>query len=299
MSGIRSMTGFGRGAAASALGSLEVEIKSVNHRYLDLRLNLPREFAACEAALTRLVRERLARGKVDATFRWTPAAEAAPRLRFNVELLRYYQAELASVAMPLRREDSVSFEYILGLPGVTEKESPSLDAEGLAELAARALAEGLEGLVSEREREGRSLAEELAGRIATLERLRAEIENRSGLVLEAYRERLEKKAAEWARLAEVELDDGRIETEIMLYADRADVTEELVRLRAHFAAFRENLKGGAEGDPPGKVCDFLCQEILRETNTVASKSRDSELAASVIAMKNEIEKIREQILNVE
>jgi uncharacterized protein (TIGR00255 family) len=296
-----SMTGYGRGEAGGAAGVFEVEIKSVNHRFLEAKVYLPRQLQMnqLETPLTRRVKEKLGRGKVDVSVRWNPSPEYQPRARFNREVLGIYDREVADMARALGRADEkIRLEFLLGLPGVSETDAPELEEAWIEELATVALDAALDKLLDERRREGAALEEELRGRLDNMEAMRAEIESRRDEVVASFRERLQKKAEDWARDAGIQIDAGRLEAEVMLYVDRSDVTEELVRLKTHIDAFRDALSR-PENEAQGKALDFLGQEFLRETNTIASKSRDTGIAALVLSLKGEIEKIKEQVLNVE
>jgi uncharacterized protein (TIGR00255 family) len=298
MSPIRSMTGFGRSEVTTPLGVFCVEIKAVNHRFLDARVHLPREFSALEIPMLKTVKDRVGRGKLEVLVRWTPAGGTAFLQRFNRPALEVYQRDLREMAQSLGHADGPSFEFLLGLPGVAEKEFSLFDSPELLEQAQQALNEALDELLAERLREGRALVLEFLERLDALERLRLRVEERQPEVTEAYRARLDKRAEEWAKMASVELDKIRLETEVLMFAERADVREELVRLNTHLAAFRQMLD--LEDDKSqGRQMEFLCQELLREANTIASKARDTAIISSVLEMKNEIEKIREQIMNIE
>jgi uncharacterized protein (TIGR00255 family) len=296
MANTMSMTGFGTAEKQSELGVFSVEIKSVNHRFLEPRVYLPRDFSALELPLTRIVKDRLGRGKVDASVRWTPSPERQPKARFNSEMVRQYDASVREMASLLERDEKVSLEFLLQLPGVMETSSTDEDATPLAELAASALGAALDALIEDRRREGAVLEQEILSRLDNLATLASEVEARREVVTEAYREKLRKKAEEWAQSASIQIDPGRLEAEVLMFAERSDITEELVRLRTHVEAFRALF---AASGPQGKPMEFLTQELLRESNTIASKSRDTAIGSAVLTMKNEIEKIREQILNVE
>lgn len=298
MTPIKSMTGFGRAEKASDLGTLTIELKTVNHRYLDSRVHFPRELSMLEIPLINRIKKQLSRGKLEMTIRWQPSEALISRAQFNEALLRQYLEELGGIAENLGRNDTVSFEYLLGLPGIMQKGCETAPDEALLALGTEVLDEALGVLVEVRSREGQALAEELSSRLENMSRMRDEIHERAPEVTAIYRERLKKKADEWARAASVQVEDGRLEVEVMLFADRSDVTEELVRLSTHIQAFREMLDA-PDGAPQGKPMEFLVQELLRETNTVASKSRDTSITATVLQMKSEIEKIREQVMNVE
>lgn len=298
MSPISSMTGFGRGQNISDTGTFVVEIKSVNHRYAEIKVYVPREMGALELPLTRVVKEKVSRGKIDVSVRWTPSLQFAPRAVFNVPLLERYEVEIAEISGNLQRHERVPLDFLLSLPGVMDKSSTTLDEEALQASVDVALADALAAFSADRAREGAALAAEIGQRLDNLESLRSSIAGRVGEVVEAYRLRLLKKAEEWAQIGSVQIDPGRLEAEVLMFADRSDITEELVRLQTHIAAFRQAIKGGS-GEAQGRPMEFLTQELLREVNTIASKSRDTAIAAHVLTMKNEIEKVREQVLNVE
>ncbi|MFW6303538.1 MAG: YicC/YloC family endoribonuclease [Candidatus Sumerlaeota bacterium] len=298
MSNIRSMTGFGRAEGCSEPGSLTVEIKSVNHRFLDARVHLPRDLSLLEIPLVKQVKSRLERGKVEVSVKWFPSPEMTGGVTFNQNLVARYEADVDHIAAFLHREEEkVSLEYLLSLPGAIEKESNEDLSQAVGELAAEVLEKALDALVAEREREGVPLADEISSRLDALQKYQETVAERRQEVVDAYRERLTKRAGEWAQSASVELDKGRIESEILVFVERSDIQEELVRLEAHIQAFRDLLV--EERPSKGKPMEFLTQELLRETNTIASKGRDTSINSLVLEMKNEIEKIREQVMNIE
>lgn len=293
-----SMTGFGRAESLSDLGAVTIEIKSVNHRFLEPRLFLPRDLASLELPLLRIVKQRLTRGKVDVSIRWQPSPTYTPKASFNAPLVERYATEVRAIAETLGLSEPVRLDYLLSLPGVQQTDSPRLDdTEILGQLSAT-LEQAIETLQAERRREGLSLEGDLLARLETLRASKRDIDARGGEVLDAYRAKLAKKAVEWAQSASIAIDAGRLETEVLMFAERSDITEESVRLEMHIDAFRDALSK-PDLPPQGKSMDFLSQELLRETNTIASKSRDCAIASTVISMKNEIEKIREQAMNIE
>ena len=304
MSPLMSMTGFGRSERTSPLGTCAVEAKSVNHRFLEPRVFVPRDLAVLEIPLTRRVKDRLSRGKVDVSMRWTPAPELAPAVSFRLELMKAYADRISGLAREMNRSDTVPLEYLLDLPGVSEKTTPEINEDALGELFSGALDEALDALVAERVREGAALATEISERLNVLADLREKVDAEREEVVRDYREKLLKKAEDWAQDARIQMEPGRLESEVMMFADKADLTEEIVRLGAHIDAFRDLLAKADDtsSDAPeshGKPMEFLTQELLRETNTIASKARHTGVVSNVLAMKNEIEKIREQVLNVE
>lgn len=298
MSPLNSMTGFGQAELENALGRFRVEIKSVNHRYLESRIHLPRNLSHLEMELTKTLKAALHRGKVDASVWWQPAETQLPKVHFNPQMLAYYDEQLREAGAEAGLNAEVSLEYLLGLPGVCQEDQAPREEDELAQALADCLQEALKKLQDERRREGQQLEEELAGRLEVLEKTAGAIEERREVVQKKYRDRLLKKVEEWTRETGSPVEPGRMESEVLFVAERADITEELVRLTAHIQAFREKL-GEGSGGPVGKPLEFLSQELLRETNTIASKSRDTDIASDTLRMKNEIEKIREQVMNVE
>ncbi|HUT26402.1 MAG TPA: YicC/YloC family endoribonuclease [Sumerlaeia bacterium] len=299
MSPVRSMTGFGAAEGSSELGSMRMEVKSVNHRFLEPRIRLPRELGDLELPMMRIIREKLQRGKVDVNVHWTPAPAYIPRLAFNQTVLRRYRDEIAALAEPLDMNGEVSLEYLLALPGVADTDTPEVHEPQLLALASDTLEQALNALIAERRREGASLEEELASRLDQLDQARKDIDQRRVEVVDAMRARLAKKAEEWAQSLSIQIDPDRLEGEVLLFAERADITEELVRLRAHIEAFRRLLASSPERESQGKPMEFLSQELLREANTIASKCRDTTVSSLTLGIRNEIEKIREQVQNVE
>lgn len=293
-----SMTGFGRGESCSEIGAFTVEVRSVNHRYLESRVHVPRQLGVLEGALTRMIKSRIRRGKVDASVKWQPAPRYGARVRFNQAMLQEYMIELEEMLAALGRETSLPVPYLLDLPGVSETEEPAIDEAELLSLAGEALVAALENLNREREREGAELRKDILTRIETLKQQRLSILEQRETAAEKWREKMRAKAEQWASAEGVQIEPGRLEQEVLLLVERSDITEELVRLEAHFTAFEEAF---VSSDAPslGKALEFLTQELLRETNTIASKSRDSAIAGAVLTMKGEIEKIREQVLNLE
>lgn len=295
---IQSMTGFGRATRESEGVRIEVEARSVNHRHLDLRIRLPRLLADREQALKKRVGGELSRGKVDVTVTLVLAA-GATRLEIDESIVAQY----VEAARRLREEhalddDDLEVSALLSLPGVTQLVETELDPEALGEPLSAALAEAIAGLCAMRAAEGESLAAEFEGRLARVAELADRFEARSGEVVEAAKQRLQKRAEQIKQEVGL-LDEARLHQEIVIAADRLDITEELVRLRSHVDQFRETLASAGPGEPVGRRLDFLLQELGREANTVGSKASDAPLAQDVVELKTELERIREQVQNVE
>ncbi len=296
-----SMTGFGRAEITTERGRFIVEARSLNARFLEIGARMPSILAPLEMDLRARVKERLARGKVDLLVRWEPAAPLAPAPRVNLATL---ESLLRQVRQTRDRMDDVA-ELNLGdflrLPGVVEDtaawtgDSEAMEAIG-ADLMAT-LERALDALIAARAREGRALAAALFEHLRALEAGMEEIQRARGEVTQKFRERLRQRIEELLSGTNTPLDPGRLEVEVAIFADRADIAEELDRLAAHLGAFRAKLKSGPF--PAGRALDFQTQELLREVNTIASKARDLEIAGQALAMKNVIESIREQVMNIE
>jgi uncharacterized protein (TIGR00255 family) len=290
---IRSMTGFGAGKGGEGGEAVEAEVRSVNHKFCEVKVRLPRELAALETEITRWVKDRLARGGIDVSIRRS-SSRAALSPRVDADLAAEYARAFEEVRARLGLAGGVALSDVLGAAGVVTLEERSVDVEAARGSVAAAVSAALAGLLSMREREGIALARDLEGRLAVVESIAAQLAEAAPRTLESYRARLEERVAELSRgLAP---DPVRLATEVALFADRTDVTEELTRLASHVAQMRALL---ASGEPAGRKMDFLVQEMHREANTVGSKSQSAEAAASVVNLKAEIERMREQVQNVE
>jgi uncharacterized protein (TIGR00255 family) len=290
---IRSMTGFGRAEIPFAGGALLAEVRTTNARHLELRARLPRALAALEPALRTAVGRHFARGQVELSLRLPPDAEGAEVAVSDAAARRYVDAA-RRLAREHGLEGSLSIGALLALPGVVQVGEAGGLAAGTESALLAAVDAACRDAAAMRQREGEALARDLATRVARVEAAVGEIDARAGEVRSAAREKLRRRLAQLA--GELELDSARFEQEVVYWVDRMDVTEEIVRLRAHLAAFRKDLEGDA---PVGRRLEFLLQEIGREANTLGSKAADAQLAALAVETKTELEKIREQVHNVE
>jgi uncharacterized protein (TIGR00255 family) len=295
---IRSMTGFGQAAFDVGGVRFDIEARSVNHRHLDLRFRLPRVLSTLEAEARDCVQERASRGKIDITVSTSEGSKLLQQLEVDREAAREY----ARAAQELEREAGVvgplTVDALLALPGVAGFSERDLPAEELSAGLRGALAAAIEELDEMRVREGAALERDLLGRLESVVGLLESLAARSEVVREAARERLHKRT-EQLELETGIVDEARLHHEIVLAADRLDVTEEIVRLRSHVDQFREIVSGAAAGVPVGRRLDFLMQEFGREANTIGSKGNDSPIAHQVVELKTEIERMREQVQNVE
>lgn len=295
---IRSMTGFGHARFEIEGAAFEVEVRSVNHRHLDVRVRLPHGLTAFEAEVRQLVAERLDRGKVDCSVHAAAGAPGGESVALDLQAAEQY----LRAARELRERHGVSGELdvrsLLGLPGVARVVERELPEEGLRNALAAGVRAALEGLGGMRAAEGASLDRELRSRLALVETRAREVESRSQDVQQAVRERLRKRT-EQLRDETGLLDEARLHQEIVFAADRLDITEETVRLRSHVDQFRAILDRAGPGEPAGRRLDFLLQEMGREVNTIGSKGNDAPIAHHVVELKTELERLREQVQNVE
>lgn len=285
----RSMTGFGQ---ADEHG-YHVEIKGVNHRYRDIRVKLPRELSAMEIPVRDLVNESVSRGKVEVTVSRTASSDMQERLPINWDLAKVYFDDLARMVEHFGGE--VNFRDVLMMPGVMTE--PARDTGGQYDLLKEGVKAALASFLATKSEEGKRLKGDMSSRIEHLTSLKERMRDSTHDIVMHYRERLEARLAELLGGKADMLDEARLEQEVALLADRSDITEELVRLHSHLISFQEVI---ADPDPPiGRRLDFILQEINRELNTIGSKSQSTDLSRTVIEAKAEVEKIREQVQNIE
>ena len=290
------MTGFGRAEGGGDAMTVTVEARSVNHRHLDVALRLPRSLAAFEMDARRLIQSRLERGRIDVAVQLGAApGQSAQRIRVDHALAAQFVAEARELGRRVGIGGDVTLAWVLERPGVVRMEDADAPADTVAWPAlAEVLGRALDDLVACRAAEGEALRAELRTLHATLRSQVDVIAARTPVALARYQERLRERIA--SLLGEVALDQGRITTEVALWADKTDVREELTRLRAHLEQLALLLdRGGAVGRP----LDFLIQELNREVNTIASKADDLELSQAALTAKGIIEKMREQVQNLE
>ena len=294
MGKLLSMTGYG-----SAKGSVEgqeitVELKSVNNRYLDCSVRLPRNFLFAEDTVKQAVSAGVSRGKVDVFVSAQASQDSGTVVSVNEELARGYRDAVARIAETLGLESGLNAFSLARFPDVLTVERRELDKDKAAAALSEITAKAVEEFNAMREREGERLRRDMLGKLETIEELVSVVEERSPQTVKEYRERLEARLRDI--LADRSLDEQRVITEAAIFADRTAVDEETVRLRSHIAQFRTMLE---EGSPIGRKMDFLVQEFNRESNTIGSKCSDASLAKVVVDLESEIEKIREQLQNVE
>ncbi len=295
MSGmIKSMTGFGRYEAVTDECKLSVEIKAVNHRYLDLSIKMPKKFNYFEAAMRTLLKDYIQRGKVDVFITYEDYTEEQVSLKYNSSLAAEYMEKFETMASQFGIKNDVTVAALARCPEVLIMEQVPEDEDRIWALLEDVLKKAAEGFVDTRVREGENLKKDLLGKLDSMLSLVDYIEERSPMVIDEYRRKLEDKVKELLRNSSI--DDARILTEVTIFADKICVDEETVRLRSHIEGMKKEL---TEGGSVGRKLDFIAQEMNRESNTILSKSSDLEISDRAVILKTEIEKVREQIQNIE
>ncbi|MFR3440363.1 MAG: YicC/YloC family endoribonuclease [Clostridium sp.] len=291
---IKSMTGFGRYETVTDEYRIAVEIKSVNHRYCDLNIKLPKKFNEIENTLRMMMKEIAERGKVDVYVSYEDYAGKGTHVHYHPQIAKEYVKVAAQVAEEFELHNSLSAERLLGFADVISLEGESNDLESVFPIVTQTLQKAGEQFIASREREGEQLYQDIKGKLAYLLTLVAQVEERSPQMLQEHRQKLLEKVQEL--LGDRKIDEGILATELIVYADKVCVDEETVRLRSHIDAMSETLD---MQEAIGRKLDFIAQEMNREANTILSKANDKELSGIAINLKTEIEKIREQIQNIE
>jgi uncharacterized protein (TIGR00255 family) len=293
---MKSMTGYGWGEDADDGFKVTVELSSVNRKQSEIAVNLPRELEVLEAQIRDQINRAVARGRITArvSLHAGEGMEAA-RVHVNRALAKAYANELSRLAKELKLTGSLSLDTLMRAPGVLQTNEELADAEDFWPSVQRALAKALDMLVKMRVREGANLRKDLAQRIAVMQKSVARVKKEAPLVQKRYREQLLERI-KTAGLNGSALDEERLLKEVVYFADRSDISEEITRLESHFQQFHDCVKSG---EPVGRTLDFLAQEINREVNTVGSKANDARISREVVVLKTELEKFREQAQNVE
>lgn len=291
---MHSMTGYGRMSVERDGRQLTVELKSVNHRFLDLSFRMPRSFNFLEDSARKLIGEYLSRGHVDLFATYRNTREDSRRVEVDQALLDAYMTALDDIAETTGLEDDRTLSLATRLPDVLTVAEADEDQDALRALMREALTGALEQMQAMREKEGEALKSDISSRINTLEKMTAEIEARYPETVAEYQQKLKARVEEL--LGGAAMDEQRLMQEVAIMADRSAIAEETVRLHSHFAQVRGFMEAG---EPVGRKLDFIVQELNREVNTISSKSQDVPITRLVVEAKAEIEKIREQVQNVE
>lgn len=291
---IRSMTGYGKAIAENDSARVTVEMKSVNHRYLDLSIKSPRKLNYLEQSIRNRISSDVIRGKVDLYITLDEHADANFDVSINTVLAKKYLDEINSMATELSVDNDIKASTLTRLPDVIEIREKQNEEDVLKDLVFEALNKCIAAFVETRESEGARLKNDLLAKMDEISSLVSKLEERSPVIIDEYREKLRAKVKEL--LDNTEIDEGRIAQEVVLYADKICIDEEMVRLKSHVAEVKDIFANSKEA---GRRLDFLAQELNRESNTILSKSTDVEVADIGITLKTLIEKIREQVQNIE
>lgn len=292
---IKSMTGYGIADAQTAAGRFTVEIRAVNHRFSEILVRLPRDLSSLEDKVRNGVQAHVLRGRVEVTIMREERGTRSKTVKPDPALALAYAQALRELATVLGVAGEITLSQVAAFPDAIRVEETHEDVDGLWPVLEKAVTTAAAALVQMREAEGRRLAKDLVVRLERIGELLATIETRSRASVADYAVRLRHRVAEL--LGEIPLDENRLATEVVVFAERSDVSEEITRLRSHLIQFREDLTHAA--GPVGRKLDFVLQEMGRETNTIGSKASDLEIGRAVIAIKGELESLREQVQNIE
>lgn len=291
---IKSMTGFGRSEIVKGNRKISVEIKSVNHRYLEAGIKMPKKLNVFESRMRDLLKKYATRGKIDIFINYEDDSESQVNLKFNQNIADEYMAIFNNMSEKYNLKNDMTVGGLARFPEVITMDEVQEDEEELWHFIEEAMKAALEQFVSTRILEGENLKKDLLGKLDHMEELVAFVEKRSPEIMKEYRSKLESKVKEL--LGDTTIDESRIATEVIIYADKICVDEETVRLRSHIEHARKCLN---EDGGIGRKMDFIAQEMNREANTTLSKANDIEISNAAIDLKTEIEKVREQIQNIE
>lgn len=291
---ISSMTGFGSGRSCEGDAEFSVELRSVNHKFCDVKVRMPFELAPLEGELVRFIKERVSRGTIDVSIKRPKLSAEGVSLVVNPKLAADYLEAANALAASLGLTPLSDIRSLISVEGIIVKETPPLDLDALKPPLFAALSQAIEALKAMRLKEGEALRDDLLKRLAFIRKRVALIKTLTPQTVESYRQRLDERIADLTR--GIALEPQRLAQEVALFADKVDVAEETTRLDTHLRAFEGMLRSD---EAVGRKMDFLIQEINREVNTIGSKSQSADVAAVVIELKAEIERIREQVQNIE
>lgn len=291
---LKSMTGFGAGRARVGDEEFSVELRSLNHKFCEVKARLPRELSTLEPALTKQVKDRLARGAVELFVKRQTATASGTVPTVDVALAREYARTFRELANALGVSPDITWAQVASQPGVVKLEEKGIDVDSATQAVQSALDQALAALEKMRQVEGEAIHADLDARLKLIEGWSREVAALAPKAVEDYQQRLSERVAELAR--GVAVDPQRLAQEVAMFAERTDIAEEVTRLASHLEQFRALM---ASSEPAGRRMDFLVQEMHREVNTTGSKSQHAEISARVVSMKAEVERIREQVQNVE
>ena len=293
---VRSMTGFGRGENSDEIKSFSVEIKSINHRYNDIIVKTPKHINYLEEKVKKLVRKYVLRGRVEVYVNLEYIKESDVEVSVNIPLAKSYKTALLKICDELEIEKNIDISLITKFPDILKTQKKQEDEEQVWETLKPSLVSALENLLEMRETEGSILSEDIVEKTIKIENMISKIEERSPMIVLEHKEKLVKRIEELLE-NKSEIDENKLSNEVAYFADKAGIDEELVRFKSHILQLRSTLTSSDEA--VGRKLDFLIQEINREINTIGSKVADVEITNNVVEIKTELEKIREQIQNIE
>lgn len=291
---IKSMTGFGRYEVEESNRKVTVEMKSVNHRYLDVNIKMPKKLSSFESSIRNELKNYIQRGKIDIFITYEDFSENNVCIKYNKELAAEYLKYLRDMSQEFGLDDDIRVSTLSRYPEVFSMEEQMVDEEEIWKVLSKAIDGAAENFVETRIKEGQNLAEDLIGKLDNMLEHVAFIEERSPKFMDEYRKKLEDRVKEL--LGDAAVDEGRLLTEVTIFADKVCVDEEIVRLKSHIEATKQAL---TDGGSIGRKLDFIAQEMNREANTILSKANDLDISNRGIELKTEIEKVREQIQNIE
>jgi uncharacterized protein (TIGR00255 family) len=293
---IKSMTGYGRGEVEALGQKWVVELRSLNHRFLELSLNLPKHLWALEDRFRKLLKSRLARGRVEVQLTWERDTERSSSLRLDPGLVAETKEILRQLRLDTDEPENLRLEHFLHFSEIlVTRERPTLELEETWELLNQALAQALTALEEMRLREGAALLGEILSHLESFRQQSQRISEQAALLPQLWQKKLGERLEELLQPSGL-LDEGRLAQEVALLAERRDIAEELARLESHLDQFRQTLEGR---EPAGRKLEFLLQEMLREVNTIGAKAGDLEVTQAVLEIKGVLERLREQVQNVE
>lgn len=292
---IQSMTGFGRSEKETEQYKITVEMKSVNHRYCDFGIKLPKKISFLESNIRMLLKQSISRGKLDLFITYEDYKENTKCVTYKSDIASQYLEHFKKMANELGIENDITVSKLAHFPEVFALEEQIVDEEEIWTALESVLLKGIEQLIKARKKEGEALKSDLINKLQDMEFELDEIEKQAPLLLEQYKRKLEEKVKEL--MGQKDIDDNRIAMEIVLYADKTCIDEEIVRLKSHISTMKDTLS--SEENSIGRKLDFIAQEMNREANTILSKASDVTISNRGITLKTEIEKIREQIQNIE
>lgn len=291
---MKSMTGFGKNEITIDGRRLRVEIKSVNQRFLDINIRLPRFLMFLEEEIRKYIKSRISRGRVDVFLNYYSEREDSKKVNVDLGLISAYYKAAQEIEKSLGIEGSVTISELMRLPDAVTFEENDGDEEAFKQLVLKTLEGAVDELIAAREEEGEKLMKDIRMRLETILSYAQKVEVKEDVVVKEYRDKLKERLA--VLLEGADVDEARLAQEVAIFADKCNITEEIVRIKSHVKHFEEAEKSDK---PQGRNLDFIVQELNREFNTIGSKSSDAEITGIVIAGKGEIEKIREQIQNIE